>query len=94
MICIAQLQSLDVLLENCKAEMLLCKSIKQKTEVRQCCALSCDIKWACSICFSVAQMEQCILEISAAQESLILQPGVQLNPTIKRIRQWNFKVRS
>jgi hypothetical protein len=29
----AQLQSLDVLLQNCTAEMLKCKSVKQKSEV-------------------------------------------------------------
>jgi hypothetical protein len=39
-------------------------------------------------------MEKWILEVSAAKEALIIQPSVQLNSTIKRIRQLNFKVRS
>jgi hypothetical protein len=38
------------------------------------------------------QIEKWVNEVSVAKEELARQPGIELDSTIKRIRQWDFKV--
>ena len=45
-------------------------------------------------CPRVAQMEKRVAEVSLAKEQLLREPGVQLNLSVQRIRQWHFKVRN
>jgi hypothetical protein len=83
-----QLHSLEVLLQHCKAEALKCKSEEQKLEV--CPEHSLDRSLLCSRV--VLQIEKWVNEVSVAKEELARQPGIELDSTIKRIRQWDFKV--